>query len=348
MSARDRQPAGAVPLRADEDRGNAARRETDDGRSWRGPTVVREVTGFLLGLPLLCPHAIKLCLVQHDLDGVVPAQIAVFIEDAAKSALAGFPESRLRCAQSQTPPISTASRTLIGITSMPSGGAMAWMTANWPMPDGLVGSRKTAARVTPGAICWSSSSHLPLKVYSNCMKPVMLPPGRARLSTKPPPMGSTAIANTIGTMRVVCCAPRVDRRGGRNDDIRRKRDQFRRLSAKSFNIGAADPPNINSHVTAVGPAGPLQRLRETPRHRWRSYSSGPRCAARVRAAAPEPPRRPCCRRAAEQADELAPPHAGHGLPPGAAAYHSSRNRRAQADCRVMSLPVQGRRSLGQT
>src|SRR6516164_4111931 len=60
----------------------------------------------------------------------------------------------------------------------------------------------TAARVTCGAICLSSSSHLPLKLYSQFMKPVMLPPGRDRLSTKPAPTGSAAAANTIGKVRV--------------------------------------------------------------------------------------------------------------------------------------------------
>src|SRR5262245_31333006 len=34
------------------------------------------------------------------------------------------------------------------------------------------------------------------------MNPVMLPPGRARLSTKPAPTGSGTITNTIGTVRV--------------------------------------------------------------------------------------------------------------------------------------------------
>src|ERR1700738_3195449 len=106
--------------------------------------------------------------------------------------------------------ISAASRTLTGMTSMPSGGAMAWITANWPIPEGFAGSRKTAARVTPGAICLSSSSHFPLKLYSNCMKPVVLPPGRARLSTRPLPTGSTAIANTIGIVRVACCNTAVE------------------------------------------------------------------------------------------------------------------------------------------
>jgi hypothetical protein len=40
--------------------------------------------------------------------------------------------------------------------------------------------------------------------YSNSMKPVALPPGSARLLTKPAPTGSGTIANTIGTVRVAC------------------------------------------------------------------------------------------------------------------------------------------------
>src|SRR5262249_4839583 len=38
--------------------------------------------------------------------------------------------------------------------------------------------------------------------YSNCMKPVALPPGRDRLLTKPEPTGSGTITNTIGTVWV--------------------------------------------------------------------------------------------------------------------------------------------------
>jgi len=55
---------------------------------------------------------------------------------------------------------------------------------------------------TPGAISLSSSSHFALKPYSNIIKPVALPPGWARLSTKPAPTGSGTITNTIGTVRV--------------------------------------------------------------------------------------------------------------------------------------------------
>ena len=50
----------------------------------------------------------------------------------------------------------------------------------------------------------SSSSHFPLMPYSNKGKPVALPLGRAKLSTKPLPTGSTTNTNTIGTVRVAC------------------------------------------------------------------------------------------------------------------------------------------------
>src|SRR5262245_2570707 len=47
--------------------------------------------------------------------------------------------------------ISGTSRTLIGTTSIPSDGATAWITPNWAGPVGMVGSRRTATRVTLGA-----------------------------------------------------------------------------------------------------------------------------------------------------------------------------------------------------
>ena len=62
----------------------------------------------------------------------------------------------------------------------------------------------TAARVTWGAICLSNSTHFPARLYSNGVKPVMLPPGRAKLLTKPAPTGSTTCTNTIGMVRVAC------------------------------------------------------------------------------------------------------------------------------------------------
>ena len=100
--------------------------------------------------------------------------------------------------------ISLASRMSTGLNSTPNDGATDWIEANWPIPAGMVGSRRTAARVTPGAISLSSSSHFPLMPYSKVVNPVALPPGRAKLATKPAATGSGVCANTIGTVRVAC------------------------------------------------------------------------------------------------------------------------------------------------
>ena len=83
-----------------------------------------------------------------------------------------------------------------------SAESTAWITPNRATPEGVAASRRTATRVMPGAISLRSSSHFPLVPYSNEVKPVALPPGRARLATNPAPTGSATIANTIGMVRV--------------------------------------------------------------------------------------------------------------------------------------------------
>jgi hypothetical protein len=60
-------------------------------------------------------------------------------------------------------------------------------------------------RVTPGAICLSSSSHFALALYSKRANPVMFPPGRAKFETNPALAGSMTITKMIGTVRVACC-----------------------------------------------------------------------------------------------------------------------------------------------
>src|SRR6516162_7114780 len=62
----------------------------------------------------------------------------------------------------------------------------------------------TATRVTLGAISLSNWSHFPISGASKELKPVMLPPGRARLWTNPWPTGSITSTKTIGIVRVCC------------------------------------------------------------------------------------------------------------------------------------------------
>ena len=135
------------------------------------------------------------------------------------------------------------------------------MTANWPIPASMVGSQSIAAFVTFGAICFKSSSHFPLKLYSNCTKPVALPPGRERLSTKPEPTGSGTFANTIGIVLVAwsngpTLAPPVA-----TITSGREGDQFRRVLAHIVDIAGA-PAVVDPHVAAVSPTQLLQALQK--------------------------------------------------------------------------------------
>jgi hypothetical protein len=75
------------------------------------------------------------------------------------------------------------------------------MAPNWPIPWGVRGLRRSAARSTCGAICLSSSNHFAPMPYSQMTNPVALPPC-AKLATNPAPTGSGVYVNTTGTVLV--------------------------------------------------------------------------------------------------------------------------------------------------
>src|SRR5215831_17772604 len=253
--------------------------------------------------------------------------------------------------------ISPASSMLTGLNSTPNDGATDCSAPHWPVPEAIAASRMTAARVTRGAISLSSSSHFALIPYSNVVKPMTLPPGRAKLSTKPAPTGSGVCVNTIGTLRVACSnggttAPPAARMTSG------QRDQFRRIFAKA--VGIAGPPaRVNLQVAALGPAQLLQALQERRdagltlwivRH-GHEHADPPHSLALLSACGERPRRR----RAAEQRYELASSHVEHGdflasrfkrVPPDVAA----RRRRnpcgrssSRSACRTLAD-----RSLGQS
>ena len=75
--------------------------------------------------------------------------------------------------------LALAFRTLIVLSSTPLGCAAAWMTSHCPIPALVPGYRATPTCLIAGRKLLEHSSHLPAKLYSNWMKPVALPPGRA-------------------------------------------------------------------------------------------------------------------------------------------------------------------------
>ena len=150
------------------------------------------------------------------------------------------------------------------------------------------------------------------------MKPVALPPGRARLSTKPAPTGSATIANTIGTVRVACSNGAHGRGARGQDDVRRERDQFRRVFANVVGIARGPASSRSARCgRSVQPncCQPLQERRDAGlqfrivRGRGHEHADAPHPLALLRARRERPRRR----RAAEQRDELAPSHGAFPL-----------------------------------
>src|SRR5262245_16343513 len=96
--------------------------------------------------------------------------------------------------------------------------------------------------------------------YSNPAKPVVLPPGRARLATNPAPTGPMSPANTIGTLRVACCSAttigvvlaKMTSGASAISPI---------VSANAFDI-ACTPARVDPHVATDCPAPLLQSLKE--------------------------------------------------------------------------------------
>src|SRR5215831_19309788 len=134
---------------------------------------------------------------------------------------------------------------------------------NWAGPAATADSRRTAARVTRGVISLSSSSHFPAMLYSNTRKPVALPPGRARLSTKPAPTGSATAVNTIGMVRVDCSngarvgllLARITSGASATNSV---------VCWRILAASARGPADIELYVAADAPASFLQSLPKCP------------------------------------------------------------------------------------
>jgi hypothetical protein len=155
--------------------------------------------------------------------------------------------------------------------------------------------RRSSSRLAARSVCWSD-------------KPVTLPPGRARLATRPLPTGSPATANTIGITDVACLAATTGAVApvtmtstlGRTNSAAISAKRSYRPSAHRYSIATVRPsiqPSWRSRCTkaVVLWTWAESRARE-PDGRQLSWLLRPRR---------ERPRR---RRAAEQRDELAAFH----------------------------------------
>ena len=176
-----------------------------------------------------------------------------------------------------------------------------------------MGSRRTATRVTPGAICLSSSSHFPLKLYSNCDK-------AGGVAARPRQAIDEAGADRIGddqrTRSARCGSPAATAPRSRLPWARMTSGASATNSAAYLRMSSALPAAQRVSIRTLRPIGPaqlLQRLQErcdaglTFRIVRGCGHEARRCAACARAAA-RARRAASCRRTAEKRDELAPPH----------------------------------------
>ena len=118
----------------------------------------------------------------------------------------------------------------------------------------------SAARLSPGAISESSSTHLPPSVASKRAKPVMFPPGGLSLATKPLATGSATPAKTRDPPRLSLYG---NGRRGRvcQHDIGLQTNQL--LRKRSHPIGlTTGPTKVDPHVAANSPTQARKRLTE--------------------------------------------------------------------------------------
>ena len=157
--------------------------------------------------------------------------------------------------------ISPASRTLTGLTSTLSDGATAWIARELALPRSRPASRRTATRVTPGAICLSNSNHFPpMTVFEQ--------KETGGIAARPRQAVDEAGADRIDDERehdrhrAGRLQQRPDCRSARGqDDVWRERDQFCRVFANFGGIGCG-PADVDAHVAPDGPAQLRQRLQE--------------------------------------------------------------------------------------
>src|SRR5262249_2666397 len=207
--------------------------------------------------------------------------------------------------------MSAAWRISSGTTSSPSVCAAALVSSisstGWALPA----LNTMPNRRRPATTSRNSSIRLPARLAACSDKPVTWPPGLARLATRPLPTGSMPTAKTIGMALVACRTVGTGAADG-DDDVHFHPDEFRGNFGVS--IGASfGPPILDGDCTVLDPADLAQSRHKGARPRTEGRGIGAEkadcrqsCLLRFRR------QRPCCRRAADQRDEIAP---SHWLPP---------------------------------
>ena len=163
----------------------------------------------------------------------------------------------------------------------------------------LAGSTSTATRVAAGTSSRRSSSRFAANSLEKKLIPVRLPPGRARLATRPSLTGSSPTLKTMGIVVVAALAAKRRSELRRDDHGDLSANQFGRQRRQSIDL-ILGPAVFDRYVLALDIAGVLEALAksaQTVRERVRrcggrgTRSPASPAAAPAPRAATLPPRR---------------------------------------------------------
>src|SRR5215813_4084383 len=151
--------------------------------------------------------------------------------------------------------ISPVSRTPIGVSSTPNDGASAWMTPNCPLPAAMAGSRRTATRVTRGAI-----SLMKFPAHA-----VFVEGKTGDVAARPRETIDKAGAHRIGDIHEHnrhaasgLLQRRYSRAASGEDEIRGESDQFRCVLPR-LDV-ACCPAGLDLHIVTASPTQLLEAL----------------------------------------------------------------------------------------
>jgi hypothetical protein len=119
------------------------------------------------------------------------------------------PSGRSLAITAKTRSKSAGPRTSWDRSATPNAWAASCASLQGPAFAGLLAFQSTATRDRCGIASLRSCSRLATKSGDWVVSPVILPPGRARLETTPPPTGSIAVGKTIGMVFVALFTARA-------------------------------------------------------------------------------------------------------------------------------------------
>ena len=131
------------------------------------------------------------------------------------------------------------------------------------------GGRRSPTRASLGTASLSISSLLVFSSVAKLESPVTLPPGRARLATKPAPTGSAALVITMGMVVVALFAANADGRPCDHDQINLKTNQVRRKLRQALKLLLCKPV-LDGDILSLNPSKLAQLLPERL-HEDRAY-----------------------------------------------------------------------------